>query len=146
MLYLLQLVQALKFETPVPHVSSRQRSKQSSRTAALPAEAQLQTLEDFLIDRSVKNPVLGNHLYWYLMCEMEDESVGKMFKKVAFKFMTKIEEVTFCMLTFEFYSILSGRGWSSTARRDPSASRIYGRAFKACKRTKDQQRRQAEED
>ena len=102
MLYLLQLVQALKFETPVPHVSSRQRSKQSSRTAALPAEAQLQTLEDFLIDRSVKNPVLGNHLYWYLMCEMEDESVGKMFKKVAFKFMTKIEEVTLSMFLSNF--------------------------------------------
>jgi phosphatidylinositol 3-kinase len=93
MLYLLQLVQALKFDA-APAYSSRARSKQSRQ-----AEARgMQTLEEFLIERSVKSPVLGNHLYWYLMCEMEDEGAGKLFRKVAFNFMTKIEAVRLLLL------------------------------------------------
>lgn len=94
-LYLLQLVQALKFEPPPPSAStsatSRGSSRQThpSRLAALP---NIQTLEDFLIERAAKNPVLGNNFHWYLMVEIEDKSVGKMYGRVAYKFMIKISE------------------------------------------------------
>lgn len=90
MLYLLQLVQALKFDTPSSGSSRRRNTVQSSSSRG---SRDAKSLEDFLVDRSVKNPVLGNHFYWYLMCEIEDEVSGKLFKKVAFYFMTKIEQV-----------------------------------------------------
>lgn len=46
-MYLLQLVQALKYEE-----ASALRSR----------------LADFLIDRAVRNHVLGNFLYWWVYC------------------------------------------------------------------------------
>lgn len=100
MLYLLQLVQALKFEPPPPNASTSATSRGSSRreAAALAKLAALasniQTLEDFLIERAVRNPVLGNNFHWYLMVEVEDKIVGKMYGKVAYKFMMKIAEVS----------------------------------------------------
>jgi phosphatidylinositol 3-kinase len=97
-LYLLQLVQALKFEpshpsSPPTTVTSRGNSRREQTAAKLSHTAHLQTLEDFLIDRAVKNPVLGNNFHWYLMVEVEDKVNGKMYKKVAYKFMMKIAEV-----------------------------------------------------
>ncbi|KAF8604233.1 phosphatidylinositol 3-kinase [Ceratobasidium sp. AG-I] len=75
LLYLLQLVQALRFESPL---SSSTKDKDSG-------------LADFLIERGVANAVLGNRLYWYLMVEVKDRMVGKMYAKVAFKFMERLE-------------------------------------------------------
>ena len=98
-MYLLQLVQALKFDTPAAS-STRQRSRHSTILPSKTTDAL--TLEEFLIQRSVANPILGNNLYWYLMCEMEDEVAGKMFKKVAFNYMTRIAEVrriVLCLLS-----------------------------------------------
>ncbi|KAG8929907.1 Phosphatidylinositol (PI) 3-kinase [Tulasnella sp. 418] len=85
--YLLQLVQALRFENAsVDHRSSRPNSTR-------PASREESALADFLIDRAVKNPILGNRFHWYLMVEVEDKINGKMYGKVAFKFMNKIVEV-----------------------------------------------------
>jgi phosphatidylinositol 3-kinase len=89
MLYLLQLVQALKFEVP-PSSSSSSRHHRHPRTTAL----ERTTLEDFLVERSVRNEVLGNNFHWYLMVECEDKIVGKMYSKVAFSFMTRVVEVS----------------------------------------------------
>lgn len=52
-------------------------------------------LADFLIDRSVDNPVLGNRFHWYLMVELalEDKMVAKVFGKVWYKFMEKVKKV-----------------------------------------------------
>lgn len=52
-------------------------------------------MADFLISRGVKNAVLGNRLYWYLMVEvsLEDRVMAKMYGKVVYKFMSKIVEV-----------------------------------------------------
>lgn len=108
-LYLLQLVQALKFEGPgAPGVAgsmasttlaaSQMRVSRHSRmlsTAAQSAklsEPQI-TLEDFLIDRAVKNPVLGNQFYWYLAVESEDLTFKKMYEKVAKRFASRLQEV-----------------------------------------------------
>jgi phosphatidylinositol 3-kinase len=87
-LYLLQLVQSLKFESAV----SDQRTSRSAATAISYDDS---GLADFLIARGVKNAILGNRLYWYLMVEvaLEDRVMAKMYGRVVFKFMNKILEV-----------------------------------------------------
>ncbi|KAJ7606591.1 atypical/PIKK/PI3K protein kinase, partial [Mycena polygramma] len=87
-LYLLQLVQALKFES----AATDQRSSRSTATSAISYDDS--GLTDFLITRGVANPVLGNRLYWYLMVEvaLEDRVMAKMYGRVVFRFMGKILE------------------------------------------------------
>ncbi|CAA7266904.1 unnamed protein product [Cyclocybe aegerita] len=87
LLYLLQLVQALKFES----VATEQRSSRSTTTAISYEDS---GLSDFLIARGVMNPVLGNRLYWYLMVEvaLEDRVMAKVYGRVVFKYMSKIME------------------------------------------------------
>ncbi|CAG7852601.1 Phosphatidylinositol 3-kinase vps34 Short=PI3-kinase vps34; Short=PI3K vps34; Short=PtdIns-3-kinase vps34; AltName: Full=Vacuolar protein sorting-associated protein 34 [Serendipita indica DSM 11827] len=88
MLYLLQLVQALKFESMT---SSDQRSSRSANSAIAQEDS---GLADFLIDRAVKNPVFGNRFYWYLMVEIgvEDKVTTKFYGKVVFRFQNRIAE------------------------------------------------------
>ena len=94
-LFLLQLVQALKFE----HASLLMGSTRSGRAAQRKREASGQDDEDsglsqFLIDRSVANSILGTAFHWYLMIECENRgAVGKMYAKVAFRYMKKLSEV-----------------------------------------------------
>lgn len=82
LLYLLQLVQALKFER-IPTDSNQDAIRDSS-------------LARFLISRAVSSFVLGNYFYWYVMVECDDTSdeqppeVRKMFQKVAYDFMTEL--------------------------------------------------------
>ncbi|KAI0714408.1 atypical/PIKK/PI3K protein kinase [Cerioporus squamosus] len=86
-LYLLQLVQALKFES----TASDQRSSRSTTSAVSNDDS---GLADFLIARAVRNPILGNRFYWYLMVEvaMEDKVMAKMYGRVVFKFMKILED------------------------------------------------------
>lgn len=82
LLYLLQLVQALKFEKISPE--SQDGSTRDS------------SLANFLISRATKNLMLGNFLHWYLMVECDDRSPDqvkehrKLFAKVEFDFMTEL--------------------------------------------------------
>ncbi|KAK0193584.1 atypical/PIKK/PI3K protein kinase [Armillaria mellea] len=87
LLYLLQLVQALKFE-------SAASDTRSSRSVSSAISYDDSGLTDFLISRGVQNPILGNRLYWYLMVEvaLEDKVISKMYGRVVFKFMNKILE------------------------------------------------------
>jgi len=87
LLYLLQLVQALKFES----AASEQRSSRSTTSAISYDDS---GLTDFLIARGVQNHTLGNRLYWYLIVEveLEDRVVAKMYGRVVFKFLNKILE------------------------------------------------------
>ncbi|KAI0064055.1 atypical/PIKK/PI3K protein kinase [Artomyces pyxidatus] len=87
MLYLLQLVQALKFES----AASDQRSSRSTASAISYDDS---GLADFLIDRAVQNPILGNRFWWYLTVEvaLEDRVMAKMYGKVIYKFQTRILE------------------------------------------------------
>ncbi|GAA5927147.1 phosphatidylinositol 3-kinase VPS34 [Sporobolomyces koalae] len=133
MLYLLQLVQALKFEPatatssnltvsshstttspsnstmrqPSAHSHSRHHGRStrsaagsdsvaSSSQAGAPALPTDSTLEAFLIERSARNPVLGNHFWWYIRVEREDKSrpsSAKMFDQVARKFEARMKEL-----------------------------------------------------
>ena len=86
-LYLLQLVQALKFE-------STSYDPRASRSAATAISHEDSGLADFLIERAVQNPVLGNRFHWYLMVEVEDKVTGKMFGRVAYKFQEQISKVS----------------------------------------------------
>ncbi|KAJ4263781.1 Phosphatidylinositol (PI) 3-kinase [Fusarium torreyae] len=82
LLYLLQLVQALKYE----HIStdSEEESSQDS------------SLARFLIQRAAANFLLGNYFHWYLMVECDDRSPEQgvdnrnIYRKVAYDFMTEL--------------------------------------------------------
>jgi phosphatidylinositol 3-kinase len=82
LLYLLQLVQALKFEQISP--DSAQDATQDS------------SLARFLISRATNNFMLGNYFHWYLMVECDDKSADqgveyrKLFAKVEYDFMTEL--------------------------------------------------------
>lgn len=82
LLYLLQLVQALKFE------------KYKVEEDGLPASS----LATFLIDRAANNFTLGNYLHWFLMVEVDDQGLDtnvsdrKLFAKVEYHFMTELEQ------------------------------------------------------
>ncbi|KAG0371238.1 Phosphatidylinositol (PI) 3-kinase [Gamsiella multidivaricata] len=69
LLFLLQLVQGLKFE----HIDNNFGES---------------NLVAFLIERAVKNPILGNYFHWYLMIECEDVAVSKMYGKVSYQYMS----------------------------------------------------------
>lgn len=82
LLYLLQLVQALKFEKISPETND--------------STSQDSSLARFLITRATNNLMLGNYLHWYLMVECDDRSPDqmkehrKLFAKVEFDFMSEL--------------------------------------------------------
>ncbi|EXJ55168.1 phosphatidylinositol 3-kinase [Cladophialophora yegresii CBS 114405] len=81
-LYLLQLVQALKFE------------KYEQTEEGLPAAS----LAKFLIDRAANNFLLGNYLHWFLMVECVDQGTEtntanrQLFARVEYYFMLELEK------------------------------------------------------
>jgi len=84
LLYLLQLVQALKFEP------KRAKDDGEDETDS--------SLASFLIVRSAANLKLGNFLHWYLMVELDDEAPTKaaeknkkLFARVSYDFMKELE-------------------------------------------------------
>lgn len=81
-------MQALKFEGSV----NDQRAVRVSANSILNEDS---GLADFLIERSVRNPVLGNRFHWYLMVEvaLEDKMAAKVFGKVWYKFMERLKKV-----------------------------------------------------
>ncbi|KAJ9293989.1 hypothetical protein DTO271G3_7365 [Paecilomyces variotii] len=85
LLYLLQLVQALKYEKS-PEESPNDAAHDSS-------------LANFLVTRAANNFKLGNYLHWYLMVECDDASPGtsssqrRLFARVEYYFMAELEKV-----------------------------------------------------
>ncbi|KAK6540811.1 Phosphatidylinositol (PI) 3-kinase [Orbilia ellipsospora] len=73
-LYLLQLVQALKFE----RLQSGDHNSESS-------------LAQFLVTRASENEILGSMLYWYLAVEMEFKRHKKLYERIMFEFMHQLE-------------------------------------------------------
>jgi hypothetical protein len=105
LLYLLQLVQALRFDNTQPSDSRSTRSSHSASNAANNPNAVVATLSaedsglaDLLIERSVTSPLLGNKFYWYLIVECEDRMAGKMYAKIAFRYMTEMMKVRLLVL------------------------------------------------
>lgn len=140
-LYLLQLVQALKFEVKpsssngdASTSSVRQRRSRHASSSKSPSRSPAETdsgLADFLISRAVQNPVLGTALHWYLMVETEDRVVGKMFARVAFQFQTKLMEREdgvarreMLRRQGELVAVLSARAKELRATKDPRPKKI----------------------
>ncbi len=71
MLYLLQLVQALKFGVG---------------TTRSP-------LCQFLISRALYDPILGNHFYWFLKVESKDKVHGPVYGRILEFFMNSLKQV-----------------------------------------------------
>jgi len=82
LLYLLQLVQALKYE----HISP-----QSGHEVA-----QDSSLARFLISRATESFILGNYFWWYVMVECDDKSQDQgqdnlaIYHKIAYDFMAEL--------------------------------------------------------
>ncbi|KAH8919649.1 phosphatidylinositol 3-kinase [Atractiella rhizophila] len=107
-LYLLQLVQALKFEPPPlptqaiatssPSNSRYSRSFRSNSIFLPPPSTLLQpqsihsSLEAFLIHRSSSNLLLASQLYWCLTVESSDPTSGALFRRVRDTFLKSIDE------------------------------------------------------
>lgn len=113
LLYLLQLVQALKFES----TASDQRSARSTSSAISYDDS---GLADFLIGRAIHNRLLGNRFYWYLMVEvqLEDRIMAKMYGRVVFKFMNKILEVYEVVYVQHQYANAGMQSENGAERRD----------------------------
>ncbi|KAJ3073785.1 Phosphatidylinositol (PI) 3-kinase [Podochytrium sp. JEL0797] len=75
-LYLLQLVQALKFEQIAQDHTNIDDSQ----------------LAQFLIQRALDNSILGNNLYWYLTVECEDKVFGRLYDKITKSFLGAMTE------------------------------------------------------
>lgn len=101
-MYLLQLVQALKFES----IASDQRSSRSATSAISYDDS---GLADFLIERSVLNSVLGNRFHWYLMVEVQDKIMSKMYGRVEFRFLSRLVEVSTESLSYHVFSPMRRR-------------------------------------
>jgi len=113
LLYLLQLVQALKLE-------SAATDQRSSRAVTNAISYEDSGLSDFLITRGVVNPVLGNRLYWYLIVEvaLEDKIVSKMYGRVVFKYMNKILEVCSIFFSCRCTVLMLVKAENGTERRE----------------------------
>ncbi|KAL4980523.1 kinase-like domain-containing protein [Aspergillus desertorum] len=85
LLYLLQLVQALKYED---------RAHEDADIAAHDS-----SLANFLITRAASNFKLGSYLHWYLMVECDDAGPGalsshrRLFARVEYYFMAELERM-----------------------------------------------------
>ncbi|KAK1147288.1 Phosphatidylinositol (PI) 3-kinase [Aspergillus melleus] len=85
LLYLLQLVQALKYED---------HSDGTTEDVAHDS-----SLANFLVTRAANNFQLGNYLHWYLMVECDDTGPGtlasqrRVFARVEYYFMTELERI-----------------------------------------------------
>ncbi|WFD07652.1 phosphatidylinositol 3-kinase [Malassezia vespertilionis] len=89
-LYLLQLVQALKFDetawkltsmdTPQRMLRSLRHSAQDMHDTALDADKL--RLSKLLCARSAANPVLGTMFYWYVKVETDDARHGELYTRV----------------------------------------------------------------
>ncbi|XP_073996112.1 phosphatidylinositol 3-kinase 59F [Rhodnius prolixus] len=94
LLYLLQLVQALKYESFDEISEAYKRSEtniaddgsesidRKTESSEEELEAKNMDLSSFLIHRACHNSTLANYFYWYLLTECEDHNLGKQDNKL----------------------------------------------------------------
>ncbi|KAK0390852.1 hypothetical protein NLU13_0355 [Sarocladium strictum] len=123
LLYLLQLVQALKYE----HISTD--SEQDSTKDS--------SLARFLIQRAAANFMLGNYFHWYLMVECDDHSPEQgpenqgIYRKVAYEYMVElvkhedgVEDRKTLLRQAEMIAILSKIGTDVKNSNDSIAKKV----------------------
>lgn len=84
-LYLLQLVQALKFE------NIQDTGVNQAGSSTTPASS----LATFLIKRAAKNLQLANYLYWYLKVELQDPTHGARYQEVFGEMQKELSQSSF---------------------------------------------------
>jgi phosphatidylinositol 3-kinase len=96
LVYLLQLVQALRYE-PELTVGIKQADAEVTSSSvqgdAITSSANgrpLSLLATFLIQRACTSPIVANFFYWYLKVETEDDASGCMFTDVFDTFIIQI--------------------------------------------------------
>ncbi|KAJ2079831.1 Phosphatidylinositol (PI) 3-kinase [Coemansia sp. RSA 988] len=91
--YLLQLVQAMKFEylnaATAQGVEAGAGSIEDWSRAMFTNES---GLAEFLVERALGDKVLGNFLYWFLMVECDDRKTGKAYGKVMFQYVNALSD------------------------------------------------------
>jgi len=85
-LYLLQLVQALKYETMDESLDS---------TSSVGNGSQQASLANFLIHRAASNLELANYLYWYLKVETQSPTHGARYRNVFKALEKRLSETEF---------------------------------------------------
>ncbi|KAG9030421.1 Phosphatidylinositol (PI) 3-kinase [Tulasnella sp. UAMH 9824] len=90
-LYLLQLVQALRFESIA--ADDWTAVGDANADGSTPASKGESPLAEFLIDRGVRSPTLGHRLSYYIMVQFQDKLNGGMYERVEFRFLEKLMEV-----------------------------------------------------
>ena len=99
LLYLLQLVQALKYEHILPkgrEGQGQQGQGQEGTAATASSGAHDSSLARFLISRAVGSFTLGNYFWWYVMVECDDKSADQgpdnqaIYGKIAYDFMAEL--------------------------------------------------------
>ena len=85
-LFLLQLVQALKYE----RVTGVSLESSTSSGLLLQEDPSNSPLVTFLVDRATKNESLAIFLYWYISVEMLDPEHGKWYTTISSFFMNQL--------------------------------------------------------
>ncbi|KAJ2358860.1 Phosphatidylinositol (PI) 3-kinase [Coemansia sp. RSA 2618] len=89
--YLLQLVQAIKFEyMNAAMAQGVEAGAADDWSRAMFAHES--SLAGFLVERALGNATLGNFFYWYLMVECDDRKTGKAYAKVVFHFVNALSQ------------------------------------------------------
>lgn len=94
-LYLLQLVQALKYEHNDDEASISRGSKRRAKFRAENKGAGTSSLGEFLIERAAGNIQLANYLYWYLRVEREDATFGARYRDAFEALEVKLSKVPY---------------------------------------------------
>jgi Phosphatidylinositol 3- and 4-kinase/Phosphoinositide 3-kinase family, accessory domain (PIK domain) len=97
-LYLLQLVQALKYETTpanmeeITAVTPKMGTKNSRATSTQQQQQKVSSLGTFLINRAGQNLELANYLYWYLKVELQNPTHGTRYRQVFAALQARLSE------------------------------------------------------
>lgn len=90
-LYLLQLVQALRFEKPSRTLSATSLNSSSPSSSSFNPIRKKSSLAKFLINRAVKNPILGNYFFWYVTVESQEKGAPSIFMYVLKHFQAALK-------------------------------------------------------
>lgn len=119
-LYLLQLVQALKFENSIQQQEQLGTAASSDGGAAVPKKKS--SLSTFLISRASKNVLLANYLYWYLKVELQDPAHGARYREVFDEFKAVLSRAPYPKFLTKGQGGTSPRHSSSSAASSMASS------------------------
>ena len=117
-LYLLQLVQALKYEHNDDEVSSASK-RRLTKSKGAGAGTRTSSLGNFLIERAAGSIELANYLYWYLRVEREDATFGARYRDVFQALKEKLSKVPYKTTSSEQRSM-----WDILSAQDEFISNI----------------------